>query len=128
MNLSEIKHKINLVAAIAAVGALIAFIGTVSAFTEFSGQIGWLDLIVFGLLVICGIQNMRPTIDKRTAILNVVVGVFAIVITAFNYMRIADFVDAKSFMDVGIGIWLSFFGTILYTIFSISDLLFKIKK
>ena len=111
MNFNEIKHKVNLVALIAAVGAIIAFIGIFSAFFQFEGQIGGLDLIVFGLLVVCALQNIRPSVDKRTVILNIVMGVFSIIITALNYRNIAEFVDAQTFMDVGIGIWLCFFGT-----------------
>ena len=33
--------------------------------------------------------------------------------------------EAESFMDVGYGIWIAFIGTILFTIFSISDYMYK---
>ena len=124
MNADEIKHKFNLVAVIAAVGALIALIGIVMAYLD-PGHIGLLDLLVFSVLLICACQNIIPSLDQKRAIVNVVIGIFAIIITGLDYMEIANAVEAESFADVGYGIWLAFIGSFLYTIFSISDLLYK---
>ena len=124
MNTGEIKHKYNLVAVIAAVGAVLALIGIVMAYMD-PGFIDWFDLVVFALLVICAVQNIMPSIDKWRSILNIIIGIFAIIITSFDYIAIANGVEAESFMDVGYGIWIAFIGTILFTIFSISDYMYK---
>ena len=124
MNTGEIKHKYNLVAVIAAVGAILALIGIVMAYLD-PGFIDWFDLVVFALLVICAVQNIMPSIDKWRPILNIIIGIFAIIITSFDYIAIANGVKAESFMDVGYGIWIAFIGTILFTIFSISDYMYK---
>jgi len=125
MNMEEIKHKYNLVAMIAAIGAAIAFVGVIITYVKFDGRTGFLDLIVFILLVACAIQNIRPNTSKMTVALNLVVGILAAVNAGFDYMNIADYVDAKTFMDVGIGIWMTFAGLVIYMIFTISDLIFK---
>ena len=123
--MDDIKYKINLVAAIAAIGAVLAFIGIVMSYTDFPGCVGILDLIIFALLIIVALGNLRPSIDRRAALLNIIVGILAIVITGLDYMHIADYAVAQSFMDVGIGIWMAFAGTIIYTIFTSSDFFFK---
>jgi len=125
MNTDELKHKYNLVAIIAAIGALIAFIGVILAFTQFPAETGWLDLLVFILLLLSSLVNIKPSVDKKNAMVNVIIGILAIIITAMDYIRIADNVGAQSFGDVGIGVWLMFVGTFLFTIFSVSDYMFK---
>ena len=123
--MDDIRNKINIVAGIAAVGAAIAFIGTILSYMDFPGQTGILDLVIFGVLLIVALTNIRPSVDVKSAIINVIIGILAIVITSFIYMSIGNAVDAQSFMDVGIGVWLMFAGSILFTIFSLSDLMFK---
>ncbi len=127
MNVEDIKHKLNLVAAIAAVGAIIAFAGVLSAYSQFPEYVNILDLIIFGLIVFISLVNIRPALYSKTLILNIVIGILAIAITVIDYIRIGDATDAQSFMDVGIGVWLMFTGSILYTIFTASDIMFKKK-
>jgi hypothetical protein len=125
--MADIKHRVNIVAGIAAIGAAIAFIGTVLSYMDFPEQTTILDLVIFGIVLLVALTSIKPSVDSRSAILNVIIGILAIAITSFIYMSIGNAVDAKSFMDVGIGVWLMFAGSILFTIFSISDLMFKRK-
>ena len=127
MNAAELKHRFNLVGVIAAVGALIALIGSVLAYTE-NDSVTWFDIIVFTCVFLVAIGSIKPSINPKSALFNVFIGILAIVITAMLYIDIADAVEAENFVDVGYGIWLMFIGTFLYTIFCISDFMFKYKQ
>jgi len=127
--MDDIRYKINVVAAIAAVGAAIAFVGTIIAWTEFPKSVGFLDMVIYGMMTFVGILNIRPTTSMRSAIWNSFLGILGIIVAAVNYFRITGEVpEASTFMDVGIGIWLMFAGIIIFTIFSISDWSYKRKK
>jgi len=123
--MEQLKYKVNLVAAIAVVGAALALIGILMSFFQFPKAVKTLDLVIFVLLVIVALSNLKPSTDWKGPILNVVVGIMTIAIVAFDYVAIGSLVDAKSFMDVGLGIWMAFAGTIIFTIFSLSDLIYK---
>ena len=85
-------------------------------------------MVIFGMMTFVGILNVKPSSTKRSAIWNSMLGVLGIVVTVINYIRINDQVpDASAFMDVGLGIWLTFAGIIIFTIFSISDWMYKRK-
>ncbi len=126
--MDDIRYKVNIIAAIAAVGAVIALIGTILSYMQFPEQTGILDLIIFILLVGTAVVNIRPSVDTRNAVLNVIIGILAIAISGFLYIDIGTYVDAQTFMDVGIGVWLMLAGSIIFTIFSISDLMYKRKR
>jgi hypothetical protein len=126
--MDDIRYKVNIIAAIAALGAVIALIGTILSYIQFPVETGILDLIIFILLVVIAIANIRPSVNTKNAILNVVIGILAIVISGILYINIGDSVDAQTFMDVGIGVWLMFAGSIIFTIFTISDLTYKRKS
>ena len=127
--MDDIRYKINVVAAIAAVGAAISFIGTIIAWTEFPKSVGFLEMVIYGMFTFVAIVNIKPTTVLRTAIWNSILGILGIAVAAVNYARILDEVpEASTFMDVGIGIWLVFAGIIIFTIFSISDWMYKRKQ
>ena len=128
MNSDEIKHRYNLVAIIAAIGAIIALAGLITMYMEFSGRVRILDILVYGLLVFIALNNIRPSVDTSKALITVVIGVLAVVVTGMVYYNLAEDLGAASFTDVGIGIWMMFAGTIVFTIFSISDYLYKKKQ
>jgi len=124
--MDDIRYKINVVAAIAAVGAAIAFIGTVISWNEFPKSVGFLDMVIYGMITLIGVLNIKPAAQKKNAIWNSFMGILGIIVASVNYFRIADAVpEASAFMDVGIGIWLTFAGIIIFTIFSISDWMYK---
>ena len=124
----DIRNRFNLVAAIAAAGAALAFVGTIMSWREFPQAVGFLDMVIFGMMTFVGILNVKPSSTKRSAIWNSMLGVLGIVVTVINYIRINDQVpDASAFMDVGLGIWLTFAGIIIFTIFSISAWMYKRK-
>jgi hypothetical protein len=126
--MDDIREKINLVAAIAAVGAAIAFIGTIMSWRQFPDQVGFLDMVIYGMMTFVGILNARPNSQLRSAVWNSFLGILGIIVAAINYIHIADSIpDASAFMDVGLGIWLTFAGIIIFTIFSISDWMYKRK-
>lgn len=125
--MEELKYKVNLVAVIATVGAAIALIGVILAYNNPPGGADWLDLIVFILVTLTSASTIRPSINSKSALLNVVVGVLAIVISVLCYFRIADIVEATGFMDVGIGPWMMMAGSIIFTMFTLSDYLYKRK-
>ena len=126
--MDDIRSKINLVAAIGAAGAVIAFAGTVMSWTEFPKAVGFLEMAVFGILAVLGILNTRPASGLRPAVWNSALGIAAMAVAVSCYVRIADLnPEASAFMDVGLGIWLTFAGTIIFTIFSISDWTYKRK-
>ena len=126
--MDDIRNRFNLVAAIAATGAAIAFVGTIMSWSEFPKAIGFLDMVIYGMLTFVGILNINPASTLRSAIWNSILGIFGIVIAGLNYFRIVDQIpDASAFMDVGLGIWLTFAGIIIFTIFSISDSVYKKK-
>ncbi len=126
--MDDIRNRFNLVAAIAATGAAIAFVGTIMSWSEFPKAIGFLDMVIYGMLTFVGILNIKPASTLRSAIWNSILGIFGIVIAGLNYFRIVDQIpDASAFMDVGLGIWLTFAGIIIFTIFSISDSVYKKK-
>ena len=126
--MEDIRYKINVVAAIAAVGAIMALVGTILAWNQFPKCVGILDLIIFGLLSFVAVMSIKPTTKQTSAIWNMALGVLGIIVTTINYLRIAGEVEAETFMDVGIGIWIAFAGVILFTIFSISDFMYKRKN
>ena len=128
MNSDEIKHKYNLVAIIAAIGAIIALAGLIVMYMEFSGRVRILDILVYGLLTVMALNNIRPSVDVSKALMSVIVGILSIVVTAMIYLSLASDIDAKTFFDVGAGVWMMFAGTIVFTIFSISDYLYKKKQ
>jgi hypothetical protein len=123
--MSDIRSRVNLVAAIAAVGMVLALIGTYLAWTEFPGRVTLIDIVIFVILTFWAIMSVRPSMDAKTAMWNIVTGLLAIFITALNYVRIAEVATEQSFTGVGTGIWIAFAGVIIYTIFSISDYMYK---
>lgn len=123
--MSDIRSRINLVAAIAAVGMVIALIGTYLAWTEFPGRVTLIDIVIFVILTFWAILSARPSMDVKTAMWNIVTGLLAIFITVLNYIRIAEVATEQSFTGVGSGIWIAFAGVIIYTIFTISDYMYK---
>ncbi len=127
--MDDIRYKINVVAAIAAVGAIVAFIGCIMSWNQFPKAVGFIDMVIYGAMSFVSIANIRPTTKARSAIWNAFLGILGIAVAAVNYVRINDLVpDASSFMDVGLGIWLTFAGIIVFTIFSFSDFMFKWKQ
>ena len=126
--MEDIRNRINLVAAIAAIGAGIAFIGTIMSWAEFPKAVGFLDMVIFGMITFVGIMNARPNSPVRNAIWNSFLGILGIVVASLNYLHIAERIpEASAFMDVGLGIWLTFAGIVIFTIFSISDWMSKRK-
>ena len=127
--MDDIRYKINVVAAIAAVGAIIAFIGCVMSWNQFPKSVGFIDMVVYFMISFVALLNIKPNVKLGTAIWNTMLGILGIVIAALNYVRITDEVPgASSFMDVGLGIWITFAGIIIYTIFCFSDTMFKLKR
>ena len=127
--MNDIRYKINVVAAIAAVGAIIAFIGCVMSWNQFPKSVGFIDMVVYFMISFVALLNIKPNVKVGTAIWNTMLGILGIVIAALNYVRITDEVpEASSFMDVGLGIWITFAGIIIYTIFCFSDTMFKLKR
>jgi len=127
MNAEDIKHRYNVVAIIAAVGAIIALAGVVLAYSELP-KVDILDIIVYVAVAFTGIYNIKPSIDVKGATINVIVGILGIVIAGLIYIKNADELEAQSFSDLGIGIWILFIGIILFTIFTISDMMYKRKQ
>ena len=125
MNADEMRHKYNLVAIIEAIGAVIAAIGLVLMFMDFPETVGFLDVLVFAVLVIVGVYNIKPSVDKNNALISVLLGVLTLVVVCLTYINLANAIEAQSFFDVGIGIWMMFAGTVIFTIFAISDYLYK---
>lgn len=123
--MDDIRRKLNLVALIAAIGELLALIGTIIAGNEFPGCVGILDYIIFGLGTLVALSAVKPTADPKSAMWNIILGGLGIVITTINYLHIAAVTTDQSFTGVGIGIWIAFIGVILFTIFSISDYTYK---
>ena len=127
--MNDIRYKINVVAAIAAVGAAIAFIGCIMSWNQFPNSVGFIDMVVFFMITFLAILNIKPNVKVGTAIWNTALGILGIVVAALKYVRIADEIpEASSFMDVGLGIWITFAGIIIYTIFCFSDTMFKLKR
>jgi hypothetical protein len=125
--MEELKYKFNLVAVIATIGAVIALIGVILAFNNPPGGADLLDLIVFVLVTLTSASTIKPNLNTKSALMNVVVGVLAIVISVLCYFRIAEIVEAAGFMDVGIGPWMMIAGSIIFTMFTLSDYLYKRK-
>ena len=123
--MDDIRRKLNLVALIAAVGELLALIGTIVAGSEFPGCVGILDYIIFGLGSVVAFSAVRPAVDPKSAMWNIILGGLGIAVTTINYLHIAAVTTDQSFTGVGIGIWIAFIGVILYTVFSISDYTYK---
>ena len=125
--MGDIRYKINVVTAIAAVGAIIAFVGCVMSWNQFPKSVGFLDMVIFGMMAFVAVLNIKPTVKIRSSVWNFFLGILGIVVAALNYTRIADETGASAFMDVGLGIWLTFAGIIIFTIFNLSDLVYKRK-
>ncbi len=128
MNADEIKHRFNLVGMIAALGAVIALIGILIAYTENPDTVKMFDIVVFVMMAIVGLLNIRPSINVNMSTFQTVLAFLSVVVTSLIYINISTAVDAQSFMDVGYGIWIVFIGAILFTVFSISDLMYKRKQ
>ena len=125
MNWNEMKHRINMVGLIAAIGALIALIGIVIAYTEFPDTVKITQILVYVVMLLVDLDAIRPKINVSLAIADVVLSILSVVVAGLVYMNIANYVDAQVFGDVRTGIWMVFFGTILMTVFFVSDLMFK---
>ncbi len=124
MNTDEMKHRFNLVGAIAAIGALIALIGVVVAYGE-SPKVSIIDVLIYALIFAVSLGNIKPNLNFKTALGNVAMGILGIAIATFMYFDIANAAEAQSFTDVGYGIWIVFIGIFLFTMFCISDAMYK---
>jgi hypothetical protein len=123
--MEDIRSKVNLVAGIGTIGAIIALIGVIMSYTGFPGCVTILDLVAFCCITLVSAASILPNRTKSYALLSIIAGIFGIILAFVIYSIIADTVDAKSFMDVGMGAWMTIGGMILQIIFSISDYRFK---
>ncbi len=125
--MEELKYKMNIVMLIATIGGIIALVGVIMAAAEFPIQVGFMDILVFALAVIVAAIGIKPANNKNSSLVLVAIGLLMIFIGGYKYFIIGNYVEAESFMDVGLGVWLMIAGSIIYTIFCISDWSFKRK-
>ncbi len=125
MNMDELKHKYNLMMIIGAIGALLALIGIAMAYMDFPDTVSIADPLIFILIFIVSIYSIKPSVNTKSALVNCLIGIIGVVLVSMCYLNIADHVSAEAFSDVGYGIWVSFIGMIIFTIFSISDYMYK---
>ena len=126
-NLGQLKYRYNIVSIITAMGGIIALIGLIVAASEFPGHIGLLDYAVFILALLSILVNIKPNTNKTTALMIVIIGLLMIINSTFIYLNIGNAASAESFTDVGYGVWIMITGSIIYTIFALSDYSYKRK-
>ena len=124
-NIGQLKYRYNIVSIITALGGAIALIGLILASAEFPSCIGILDYAVFILALLCVIVNIKPNTSKTTALLIVIIGLLMILNSTFIYLNIGNAASAESFTDMGYGVWTMITGSIIYTIFALSDYNYK---
>jgi len=128
--MSDIRNKINLIALIALIGAVMTLIGNALAITAYPEIVNWLFASASMLAIIAGILNVLPQSRMEIALVNVVIGIVNIVNTLSMYMMVVEYIGSESikFGDINIGIWISLAGGVICTIFSISDFVSKKKN
>lgn len=124
--MEDIRMKINVVALIAAIGSILAVAGAALSYTDFTGTVSPLFLIGFVAGVIAALINVKPSVNDLIPLVNIILSVIVLVESFAIYVLIAESViNAPGMASVGMGPWLALSGSMIYLIFSISDLVYK---
>jgi len=125
--MKDVKIRLDLIAFIAAIAVIVAFIGCMLSMGAYPKAVNWTFVSLFLVAIIAAVLNMLPISNSRIALLNVILGIVTILDAFLIYTSVIDMIGSGSvkFTDLNIGIWLTFAGSVVYTVFSIPDYLGK---
>ncbi len=123
----DIKIRLDLIAFIAFLGLLLAFVGCILSMTAYPKAVNWSFVLLFIVAMVAAVLNMLPFGNAKIALLNVVLGIVTILDAFLIYTSVVEMIGSGSvkFTDINIGVWLTFVGSVIYTIFNIPDYLGK---